>query len=615
MRHTISAPSVLTGALLVAFLATGLSATPAAAQEASAGEALYLKYCSQCHGDDGSGFGYATAYVKPAPRDFTSCKYKIRRTPTGELPLDEDLVRVIEVGLPYTAMPGFANHLNSTEIDQIVEHIKGFCEDFTNPEYAPQAFEIPPAPPYTDESVEIGAQIYVETGCGACHGEIGYGDGASGPTLRDDWGVHIKPADLSMPWTFRGGGTREDIYRTMSAGFNGTPMPGFHGALEPEKIWGIVDYMLSLSGGPSKDGTSEAPYSTVLQAIGTEATLDLEQDAEALDALFADAPKALFPVVGQIVEPGRNFFPSATAVQAQAIYNDDEIAFRLSWHDMRAETTGANGPDLQVPSWEEQLEEIDWNTMPGGRPSDDGGADAGGEDDLWGGAAEDDGGDVWGDAAVDDGGDVWGDDAVDDGGGSGDDFWGDDAGGSGDDFWGEDEGSAPAGPTGPEAEFSDAIAIQFPQAMPEGVRKPYFLFGDTQNAVDLWFVDLGQNGATNFVGRGSAAVTPNDTGTSIETISRFDKGEWSVIIKRKRKGRSSVSFEEDAFVPIAFSVWDGFNRERGNKRGLTSWYNLYLEPLEKPDPTGPMMRAGLGVLAFEILFVLLLRRRHRKTAS
>ena len=271
--------------------------------------------------------------------------------------------------------------------------------------------------------------------------------------------------------------------------------------------------------------------------------------------------------------------------------------------DLRAETTGANGPDLQVPSWEEQLEEIDWNTMPGGRPSDDGDADAGGEDDLWGGAAEDDGGDVWGD------------DAVDDGGGSGDDFWGDDAGGSGDDFWGEDEGSAPAGPTGPEAEFSDAIAIQFPQAMPEGVRKPYFLFGDTQNAVDLWFVDLGQNGATNFVGRGSAAVTPNDTGTSIETISRFDKGEWSVIIKRKRKGRSSVSFEEDASVPIAFSVWDGFNRERGNKRGLTSWYNLYLEPLEKPDPTGPMMRAGLGVLAFEILFVLLLRRRHRKTAS
>ena len=157
MRRTTLVPSLLHSTLLVALLAMVLSATPATAQEASDGEALYLKYCSQCHGDDGSGFGYATAYVKPAPRDFTSCKYKIRRTPTGELPLDEDLIRVIEVGLPYTAMPGFSSILNSNEISQIVDHIKGFCEDFSNPEYAPQAFGIPTPPPYSDESVEIGA--------------------------------------------------------------------------------------------------------------------------------------------------------------------------------------------------------------------------------------------------------------------------------------------------------------------------------------------------------------------------------------------------------------------------------------------------------------------------
>lgn len=613
MRRALGRP--VRPAVLAVSLVLALLAGPTVAQEPPAGEALYLKYCSQCHGDDGSGIGHATAYLKPAPRDFTSCKYKIRHTPTGELPLDEDLTRVIEVGLPYTAMPGFSDLLSGQEIAQVVAHIKGFCEDFENPEYAPEAFEIPSPPAYSEESVKAGEQVYVETGCGACHGEIGYGDGASAPTLRDDWGVHIRPADLSMPWTFRGGGRREDIYRTMSAGFNGTPMPGFHGALEPEKIWGIVDYMLSLSGGPSKNGTSEAPYGTLLQAVGTDQAIDLDQETEALAELFAGAPPTLFPMIGQIIEPGRNFFPSASSIRAQAIYNDDEIAFRLSWHDMRAETAGSNAPDLDAPLWLAHLDEIDWATMPGGKPGT--AADSGDDGGVWG-DAEDEDGDIWGDAAVDEGGgdDIWGDAAVDDEGAGGDDFWGEESSEGGDDFWGEDDGgSAAAGPSGPDNEFSDAVALQFPLALPQGVRKPYFVFGDSQNPVDLWFVDLGQNGAANYVGRGSGAITPSDTGTAIEAVSRYDKGEWSVVIKRRRKGRGSITFDEGAFVPVALTVWDGFNRERGNKRGLTAWYNLYLEPLEKPDPTGPMMRAGLGVLILEILFVLLLRRRYRKTRA
>lgn len=564
------------------------------AQQVGDGEALYNKYCSQCHGEDGSGVGIATPYLKPAPRDFTSGKYKIRRTPTGSLPLDEDLTRVIEVGLPYTAMPGFENHLNKGQIQSIVEYIKTFSEDFQNPELTPEPFAIPTPPPYTEESVARGAEIYVQTGCGACHGEIGYGDGLSATTLKDDWGIHIKPADLSQPWTFRGGGSREDIFRTMSAGFNGTPMPGFHGALPPEDIWGIVDYMLSLAGGPSKDGTSEAPYANTVQSQATEDELDLSQG----EALFANAPKALFPIVGQIVEPGRNFFPSAVSVNVQAVHNAEEIAFRVSWHDMRAETVGTNAPDLSVPDWQGQLDEIDWNTVLGGRPGmavAEGGDE---EESLWGDAEADEEEDIWGDAAADEEEDIWGDAAADEGE---------------EDFWGEDTGGGDAGqPSTPENEFNDAIALQFPLSLPTGVRKPYFLFGDAQNPVDLWFRDLGAEQATNWTGRGSAAITLAEGSDSLDSVAQFEKGEWSVIFKRKRKSTASVNFREDTFVPFALSVWDGFNRERGNKRGISAWYNVYITPLEKPDPKGPMLRAGAGVLGLELLVIVLMRRRYRK---
>ena len=32
------------------------------------GKRLYLKYCSQCHGEKGDGEGYATSHLHPRPR-------------------------------------------------------------------------------------------------------------------------------------------------------------------------------------------------------------------------------------------------------------------------------------------------------------------------------------------------------------------------------------------------------------------------------------------------------------------------------------------------------------------------------------------------------------------
>ena len=56
-------------------------------------------------------------------------------------------------------------------------------------------------------------------------------------------------------------------------------------------------------------------------------------------------------------------------------------------------------------------------------------------------------------------------------------------------------------------------------------------------------------------------------------------------------------------MPIAFSVWDGFSRERGNRRGLTVWYSIYVEPEEVPSAAGPMVRTALLILAIELIVI------------
>ena len=73
------------------------------------GKTLYLKNCSQCHGDKGDGEGYATPHLYPRPRNFTSGKFKVRTTPNGALPTHQDLVNIIRRGMPYTSMPAWPN--------------------------------------------------------------------------------------------------------------------------------------------------------------------------------------------------------------------------------------------------------------------------------------------------------------------------------------------------------------------------------------------------------------------------------------------------------------------------------------------------------------------------
>jgi mono/diheme cytochrome c family protein len=515
------------------------------------GRTLYLKYCSQCHGEKGDGEGYAALHLLPKPRNFTTGKFKIRTTPNGALPTHQDLVNIIRRGMPYTSMPAWPNFTDQ-EVSDLANFITTFSPDFSNPENAPKPVPLPSAPRSSKESIEQGKKLYEENGCVKCHGTLGRGDGPSAPTLTDDWGHPIRPADLAQPWTFRGGSSREDIFRTMSTGLNGTPMPSFLDALKDEQRWAITDFIDSLS------GNREPGYTNVVVAKHVDDPIDLAKGT----ANFESARLARFPIIGQITEPVRDFHPPTTSVVVQAIYDAESIAFLVRWHDMSAQKTGKNGPSLPVPREEEEEQ------APAGQP---GGASPFGEEEVAPAGQPPKPGAV------------------------------------------QDPFAEPAAaPSVPASEFSDAVSIQIPSQLPTGVRKPYFIFGDSQNSVDLWFFDLARPAPLQFTGKGSADIAPNDTG-DITGVASYDQGEWSAIFKRPLRA-TGAAFSPGQFMPIAFSVWDGFSRERGNHRGLTVWYSVYVEPEAVPSVVGPMIQTALFIFAIELMVIGWVRWRYRARA-
>jgi len=443
-------------------------------------------------------------------------------------------VNIIRRGMPYTSMPAWPT-LSDQEVSDIAYFLTTFSPEFSKPETIPKPVELPSAPKVTKESIELGKKLYEETGCVKCHGTLGRGDGPSAPTLADDLGHPIRPADLTQSWTFRGGSSREDIFRAMSTGLNGTPMPGFgDDALKPEQKWAITDFIDSLSGGGAPG------YSNLVVAKHVMDPIDLAKGA----ASFASAPAARLPIIGQIMEPGRSFHPPATSAIVQAIYDGESIALLVRWHDMSADKAGKNGPSLPVP-----IEEEEAAPAPAGQTQTPGAAQP------------------------------------------------------------ADPFAEPAAAAAPVSEFSDAVAIQIPSQVPSGARKPYFIFGDSQNSVDLWFFDLARPNPLQFTGKGSADIAPNDTG-DVTGVASYDQGEWSVIFKRAIRPSAGARFSPGEFMPVAFSVWDGLSRERGNRRGLTLWYSLYVEPEVVPSPLGPMAKTALIILAIELGIIWWVRRRY-----
>src|SRR5947207_1356017 len=131
------------GASLVAL---GILVFPATgfAQDAQRGKAVYEKWCLECHGETGEGNGQAAKFMLPQPRDFTKAVYKIRSTASGELPTDDDLMKMVSEGLPGTAMPEWKSKLSEGDRKDVIAYVKKFSTFFTG--QAPKVVDFGKAP-------------------------------------------------------------------------------------------------------------------------------------------------------------------------------------------------------------------------------------------------------------------------------------------------------------------------------------------------------------------------------------------------------------------------------------------------------------------------------------
>ena len=352
--------------LLIAFLGAPLADAQPTEADLEAGEQVYLQRCAHCHGVDGDGIGPSTDVVYPKPRDFTSGVYKFRthhETEEGNwLASDADIARSIREGLHGSSMPGWETVLSSQQVDQLVHYIKTFSEVFEEDVPGP-ALDYGTEVPSSPESIARGKEIF-ETlfECYTCHGMAGRGNGEEALVgLEDDWGYRIWPANLTQPWTYRGGSGRRDIFRNIALGIAGTPMPPFadpdpmaeaRETDDPEErqeiealarelqedIWHTVNYVQSLWTHPQ-----EPEVRSSLTAKRVEGALPASPD----DAAWQEADTNYYPLVGQVIEEPRLFAPMTVGVEVQALHNGEEIAFRLVWDD-RTESAPGESEEMET---------------------------------------------------------------------------------------------------------------------------------------------------------------------------------------------------------------------------------------------------------------------------
>jgi mono/diheme cytochrome c family protein len=241
------------------------------------GQNVYLKRCVQCHGVNGDGNGPVAASMYPRPRDYTRGIFKFTSTPYGTKPRREDLMAVLDRGVVGTSMPNF-RLLPKQEIQAVVDYvivlaqrgeleyqlaIEAEASEELDPEYVPEVVEVvgtrwvdathsltqplTPEPELTEERIALGRAAFLSKGCNKCHGDDGRGH-TKDNIGKDSWGFSTRAADLTSGM-LHGGQEPIDIYRRIMNGINGTPMPGFKSALEsePETIWNLVSYVLSVS--------------------------------------------------------------------------------------------------------------------------------------------------------------------------------------------------------------------------------------------------------------------------------------------------------------------------------------------------------------------------------
>ncbi len=241
----------------------------ASAMKLNKGRAIYQEYCMACHGVDGEGNGPASKGLYPPPRNFTQGIYKFGMVVSGELPNDEDFMKILEKGLHGTAMlPWDMSH---DQMDAVIQYIKTFApKTWEGKDKMPGVKLIPTTDPFglarKSAAIELGKKIYhTEASCQTCHrAYVSHEElsrlnveAGSGPITDFDpelYTVKVQDSEYgyaTLPpeftWnTVRSAQTVEEIYMRLLAGVGGTTMPSWKDTITDEQIWAVAYYVRSL---------------------------------------------------------------------------------------------------------------------------------------------------------------------------------------------------------------------------------------------------------------------------------------------------------------------------------------------------------------------------------
>jgi len=209
-----------------------------------AGRQLYYRYCWGCHGFRGDGNGENAPYLNILPRNFVAASFKCRSTPTGTLPLDQDLYNSLERGLVNSNMPSWITLTAQNRAD-LIAFIKTFSPRWQT-EKSGDPINVPAEPALTLQSIKHGQELFQKLECWKCHGQEGRGDGPSASTLTDSNDQPIRPYNFAAGSRFKCGVTNRDLYKIFLTGLDGTPMPSFGDVVKPEEAWDLVHYLRTL---------------------------------------------------------------------------------------------------------------------------------------------------------------------------------------------------------------------------------------------------------------------------------------------------------------------------------------------------------------------------------
>ena len=222
------------------------------------GRFVYERNCLVCHGRWGDGRGEMAEGMLPQPGDLTRARFKFRSTPSGFLPTDEDLRRTIVLGVAGSSMPTFA-HLSDRDLNAVIAYVKMFSRRWDDPHLRGEPVALPSAPEWLEDPAtrlvhaRHGQELFTAN-CAVCHGPGGHGDGPAAANLEDDAGRPAPPADLTTG-LWKSGRTPADLFRTLTTGFDGTPMPSFGETLSADERWDLVSFLLTLpaaAGSPAR---------------------------------------------------------------------------------------------------------------------------------------------------------------------------------------------------------------------------------------------------------------------------------------------------------------------------------------------------------------------------